>query len=92
MGRDLECIRGCGTVIYFDDASKTSTGKKIPLERATGKPHNCPNNPYNNKNQVAATGGQPLTLIIEELKTKIVSLEDRVAKLEMGQSTLGKFN
>jgi len=87
--KELACIRGCGAIIYFDDKFVASTGKKIPLEKATGKPHDCPLNPFNQKKN--NTTGQPLQLIIDELKTKLHSLEERVARLETGQNVLGKY-
>jgi hypothetical protein len=39
--RYLPCSKRCGSEIYFDENSKTSTGKWIPLSKATGEPHQC---------------------------------------------------
>ena len=34
------------TELIFDNAHKSKSGKLIPLEKATGLPHNCSENPY----------------------------------------------
>jgi hypothetical protein len=34
------------TELVFDSQHKTKSGKFIPLEKSTGLPHNCPENPF----------------------------------------------
>jgi hypothetical protein len=36
-----QCNRGCGQEIYFDENSKSRSGKFIPLDKETGQPHQC---------------------------------------------------
>lgn len=35
------CSKGCGADIYWDESFKSDTGKFIPLDVLTDKPHNC---------------------------------------------------
>ena len=42
-----ECQFGCGKELVWDKSRKYTTGKMIPIEKATNEPHNCPNSPYN---------------------------------------------
>jgi hypothetical protein len=39
--RFLKCSKGCGGEIYFDVNTKTTTGKWMPISKATGLPHQC---------------------------------------------------
>jgi hypothetical protein len=39
--RYYECRKGCGQEIYFDTNIKSQSGKWIPLDKETGKPHQC---------------------------------------------------
>ena len=43
------CHKGCGGKIYFDEDFKTEEGKFIPIDRKTGRPHNCQKIKYKNK-------------------------------------------
>ena len=43
------CDKGCGGKIYFDEDFKTEEGKFIPIDRNTGRPHNCQKIKYKNK-------------------------------------------
>ena len=43
------CDKGCGAKIYFDEDFKTEQGKFIPIDRNTGRPHNCQKVNYKNK-------------------------------------------
>ena len=43
------CDKGCGKKIYFDEDFKTEEGKFIPIDRNTGRPHNCQKIKYKNK-------------------------------------------
>jgi hypothetical protein len=36
----------CGDEIYFDDNHISKNGKKVPLSKKDGKPHQCPNRPF----------------------------------------------
>ena len=74
------CVRGCGTLIYFDESRKTDKGKWIPLEVDTKEPHNCPNNPYNQGGE-GGGGGQQVSLSSSTNK-RLGDLEERVTKLE----------
>lgn len=40
------CKYGCGTEITFSDLEVSESGKKIPLDKKTLKPHQCGKNPY----------------------------------------------
>ena len=43
----MQCRNGCGHEIHFDKDVKSSSGKSIPLEGATGyDKHDCPKNPF----------------------------------------------
>lgn len=42
--------RNCGCIIRFDGNITSKSGKLIPLEY-DGKPHKCPNNPFNKKKE-----------------------------------------
>jgi hypothetical protein len=44
--RQMQCFKGCGTLIHFDDYHVSKSGKKIPLE-SNGDPHQCPNSDFN---------------------------------------------
>ena len=35
------CDKGCGGKIYFDEDFKTEDKKFIPIDKNTGRPHNC---------------------------------------------------
>jgi hypothetical protein len=37
----LQCSKGCGGEIYFHPHQRTQSGRWIPLDRQTEKPHNC---------------------------------------------------
>jgi hypothetical protein len=39
--RYLQCNKGCGQEIYFDENSKSQSGKWIPIDKDTGQPHQC---------------------------------------------------
>ena len=39
--RYLQCNKGCGEEIYFDENNKSQSGKFIPLDKQTGLPHQC---------------------------------------------------
>jgi DNA-directed RNA polymerase subunit RPC12/RpoP len=39
--RYVQCNKGCGGEVYFDVNTKTSTGRWIPISKATGLPHQC---------------------------------------------------
>lgn len=39
------------TEITFDNAHKSKSGKLIPLEKASGLPHNCSENPFTKQQQ-----------------------------------------
>src|ERR1051326_5248811 len=39
--RYLQCNKGCGEEIYFDQNKRTESGKWIPLDKQTGLPHQC---------------------------------------------------
>jgi hypothetical protein len=39
--RYLQCNKGCGQEIYFDENSKSQSAKFIPLDKDTGLPHQC---------------------------------------------------
>jgi len=43
--RYVQCSKGCGSEIYFDVNQRTGNGKWIPLDKDTGQPHQCPNQP-----------------------------------------------
>lgn len=61
MQKQVTCSRGCGAKLYldFDDpAKRTTTGRPIPYETLTGKPHECPN--YK-KPETALAGPLPST-------------------------------
>jgi hypothetical protein len=45
MVKEMPCFRGCGTMIHFDEANVSASGKKIPME-SSGENHQCPNNDY----------------------------------------------
>jgi hypothetical protein len=53
--KEYECSRGCGEMIHFDNYHLSETGKRIPLS-ADGNNHNCPNNPYFQKQQGQGQG------------------------------------
>ena len=36
-----KCYKGCGADIYWDDSFKSDSGKFIPLDVRTDRPHNC---------------------------------------------------
>jgi hypothetical protein len=36
-----QCNKGCGQEIYFEANSKSQSGKYIPIDKATGLPHQC---------------------------------------------------
>lgn len=40
------CSRNCGTMLKFDNAVRSQSGKMIPLEM-NGERHQCPNSEYN---------------------------------------------
>jgi hypothetical protein len=37
--------------LVFDNAHKSKSGRLIPLDKQSGLPHNCAENPYNTKQQ-----------------------------------------
>jgi hypothetical protein len=37
----LQCSKGCGGEIYFHPHQRTQSGRWIPLDRQTEKPHSC---------------------------------------------------
>jgi hypothetical protein len=39
--------RNCGEEIYFDDNHLSKNGRKVPLSKKDGKPHQCPNRHFN---------------------------------------------
>ena len=43
------CDKGCGKKIYFDEDFKTEDGKFIPIDKNTGRPHNCKKIKYKKK-------------------------------------------
>jgi hypothetical protein len=45
------CNKGCGQRLKWDPSQKSASGKQIPLDYETGKKHDCPNDPYNQKNK-----------------------------------------
>jgi hypothetical protein len=45
--KSYPCNKGCGTQITFSEDATTDTGKKIPLDADTMRPHQCPNSTYN---------------------------------------------
>ena len=40
-GKTKQCSKGCGSKIYWDEEFKSDSGKFIPLDARTDKPHNC---------------------------------------------------
>ena len=43
------CDKGCGGKIYFDEDFKTEDDKFIPIDKNTGRPHNCKKIKYKKK-------------------------------------------
>ena len=41
-----KCNKGCGAQIYFDSEFKSVNDIPIPLDRTTGRPHDCTSNNY----------------------------------------------
>ena len=43
------CDKECGGKIYFDEDFKTEDDKFIPIDKNTGRPHNCKKIKYKKK-------------------------------------------
>lgn len=52
QGYSYVSCRDCGDEIYFDDNHLSKNGKKVPLGKEDGKPHQCPNRPFNRSSPV----------------------------------------
>jgi hypothetical protein len=39
--RYLNCNKGCGGQIFFDEDRRTESGKWIPIDKDTDEPHQC---------------------------------------------------
>lgn len=58
----------CGNELTWDDAIRSASGKKIPLE-AEGSPHRCPNRPaYDSVHKIEEGGGHPSVSLLTELQ------------------------
>jgi len=82
-----KCFRKCGADIYFDDALKSDSGKAIPIDKATDKPHDCPNKDNPNTTKTSTTSGtlpptvqQPQLQPEQNLQQKdlLLDSEDRI--------------
>ena len=88
----------CGQSIHFDDEVLSATGKKIPLQGATGfDKHDCPNNPYKG----GKLGGQTQEQVVKQVpstgnlevlafKSVVDGLSERVGRLEQAVEQFGE--
>jgi hypothetical protein len=77
--------------LSFSDAFKSKTGKMIPLDKASGVPHQCPENPYTKQQEqsgstvsgkIQQTEEQQLVANIaslhKELMDKMTSIQNKL--------------
>ena len=81
------CRNGCGKELTWDKTRKNSDGTKmIPIEKATNEPHNCPKNPYNQKE-----GGTVETVQVQHTisgDSPPLSLAERIGVLEAAVASI----
>jgi hypothetical protein len=84
MPGSVQCFRGCGTRVKFDDNYLSPSGKKIPLDANTGEPHQCPNNTFNQKNKSFPTkqDTQQLRSSIQEESEKQLKFADHAEQID----------
>ncbi|MGI0102760.1 MAG: hypothetical protein ACREA7_09235 [Nitrosotalea sp.] len=46
MKKHTKKCNNCGEEIYFDPNQKSPSGKWIPIDAVTNKPHDCPNSSF----------------------------------------------
>ena len=50
------CRNGCGAEITWDPKQKSASGKSIPIDAVTNKPHQCPNSDFAMKKKTPELG------------------------------------
>lgn len=70
--------------IEFDVNRKSKSGKLLPIEVASGVPHSCPQNPYNQQKKqtdVVSVQQTKETVYLDILIDKVDKLEKKIDKL-----------
>jgi hypothetical protein len=74
------------TEIVFDNAFKSKTGKMIPIDKASGVPHNCSENPYNKQQQTQSpqqAQDAKVVSMYEQIPVIVQKLEGLERKIEI---------
>jgi hypothetical protein len=75
------------TELVFDNAFKSKTGKLIPLDKTSGLPHSCSDNPYNTKQQeqsgslLRANSSQTNFQVSEVQQKELVTMNEKLDRL-----------
>jgi hypothetical protein len=93
--RDYSSVacRNCGEEIYFDDNYLSKNGKKVPLNKKGGMPHQCPNWPFHRSRSINAgplLPGSPMRIdTTEHILAEILRIVKRIEKGTVGSSSGG---
>lgn len=72
------------TEIVFDENFKSKSGKLIPLDKASGSPHQCAENPYTKQQQQQTqkeSSQSPTLPSIEQIHNLLASMDGKLERL-----------